>query len=65
MEIVHYFYKYLLLEEEPVHWIAKSVLVYKSLNLTLPDVFGDDCLIQPDFGGILKSVSLSVDKCRV
>lgn len=37
-----------------MQWIAKSVLVYKSLNLSLPD----DCLMQPDFGGILKSVSL-------
>ena len=65
MEIVDHFDKYLLLEEEPVHWIAKSVLVYKSLNLTLPDVCGYDCLTQQDFGGILKSVSLSVGKCRV
>lgn len=65
LEIVDHFDKYLLLEEEPVRWIAKSVLVYKSLNLTLPDVFDDDCLMQPDFGGILKSVSLSIDKCWV
>jgi hypothetical protein len=61
LEIVDHFDKYLLLKEEPVQWIAKSVLVYKSLNLTVPD----DCLMQPDFGGILKSLSLLTGKCRV
>ena len=61
LEIVDHFDKYLLLKEEPVQWIAKSVLVYKSVNLTLPN----DCLMRPDFGGILKSVSLLIGKCLV
>jgi len=65
LEIVDRFDKYLLFREEPVQWIAKPILVYKSLNLALPDVSGDDCLMQPDFGGILKSVSLLNGKCRV
>jgi hypothetical protein len=65
LEIVDHFDKYLWLKEEPVEWIAKSVLVYKSLNLTPPDVFGDDCLMQPDFGGILEFVSLLIGKCQV
>jgi hypothetical protein len=65
LEIVDHFDKYLLLKEKPVEWIAKSVLVYKSLNLTPPDVFGVDCLMQPDFGGILVFVLLLTGMCRV
>jgi hypothetical protein len=65
LEIVDHFDKYLLLKEKPVEWIAKSVLVYKSLNLNPPDVFGVDCLMPSDFGEILAFVLLLIGKCRV
>jgi hypothetical protein len=53
--------------EKKVQWngLRSPALVHRSLNLALPDVLGDDCLMQPDFCGFLKSVSLLTDNCRV